>query len=384
MIVKFKNGKLYTFNISCIKIILSISSFLLFPLIMLPADQEKQWVIVIDPGHGGKDPGAIGSFSKEEDINLAIALKTGAYIEQNLKNVKIVYTRKEDKSVDLYDRPRIANENNADLFISIHTNQASAKSATGAETFIMGHTKDKENLAIAMKENEVMQLEDDYSVKYKGFDPKSPESSIMFMVMQNVYQKQSLNLADKIQTELRERVSRNDRSVKQAGFWVLFNTTMPSVLIETGFISNPAEEKFLNSEQGQNHLASAIFRACKDYIDEINSRSIAITDIKKDTTLTASLDNIITEPEELPVFTVQISSSTVKKEISPANFKGVKDVRELNLRGNFKYVTGNFSDYSDAVKYRKELIHKFPDAFIIALKNNEPVPLQEALKQLKK
>ncbi|MGE5421279.1 MAG: N-acetylmuramoyl-L-alanine amidase family protein, partial [Chloroflexota bacterium] len=290
MTAVFKNGKLHTINIYSIKNILLILITLFFaPLSGF--SQENQWVIVIDPGHGGKDPGAIGSFSKEKDINLAIALKTGSYIEQNIKNVKVVYTRKEDKTVDLRDRPVIANNNKADLFISIHTNQTNTRTVMGAETFIMGLTHDKENLAVAMKENEVMLLEDDYSAaKYQGYDPKSPESNILFTLMQNGYQKQSTTLASKIQTQFTEKVNRKDRGVKQAGFWVLFNTAMPSVLVETGFISNAAEEKFLNSEQGQDYLASAIFRACKEYVDEISSRSIAISDIKKDTNLIASVE----------------------------------------------------------------------------------------------
>ncbi len=384
MTAMFKNGKLHAFNIYKLKFILIILVLFLFPLSVMAVIQDNQWVIVIDPGHGGRDPGALGSYSKEKDINLAIALKTGAYFERNLKNVKVVYTRKDDKTVDLRDRPIIANENNADLFISIHTNQTSVKSVMGAETFIMGLTKDKENLAVAMKENEVMLLEEDYSTKYQGFDPKSPDSYIMFMVMHKEYQKQSLNLADKIQTQLREKVNRKDRSVKQAGFWVLFNTAMPSVLVETGFISNPAEEKFLNSEQGQDYLASAIFRASRDYINEINTRSITVTDLKKDTTLLAGISNVSPAPTGELTFMVQISSSNVKMEINPGNFKGIKDVSELRSQGRYKYTTGRFTEYGEAVKHRKEIMAAYPDAFIIAVKNDEIIPLQQAINENKK
>lgn len=379
----FKNGKLHTFNIYNIKNILII----LISLFLVPLSafgQEKQWVIVIDPGHGGKDPGAIGSFSKEKDINLAIALKTGSYIEQNIKNAKVVYTRKEDKTVDLRDRPVIANNNKADLFISIHTNQTNTKAVMGAETFIMGLTRDKENLAVAMKENEVMLLEDDYSAaKYQGYDPKSPESNILFTLMQNGYQKQSTTLASKIQAQFTEKVNRKDRGVKQAGFWVLFNTAMPSVLVETGFISNTTEEKFLNSEQGQDYLASAIFRACKDYVDEISSRSIAISDIKKDTNLIASVEPVSPAPVEETLFMVQISSSTVKTAIKPENFKGIRDVYELNSQGRYKYVSGKFQKYEDALKFRKEIRGIYPDAFVIAVKDGQIIPLQQALNQKK-
>ena len=175
---------------------------------------DKNWVIVIDAGHGGKDPGALGSFSAEKNITLAIALKTGSYIEQNLKNVTVIYTRKTDAFVDLKDRPAIANKNNADLFISIHVNSANVKSVHGAETYVMGATKDEQNLEVAMKENEVILLENDYSTTYEGFDPKSPESYIMFSLMQNIYLRQSTSLASRIQTQYRERYDRLDRGVK--------------------------------------------------------------------------------------------------------------------------------------------------------------------------
>ena len=383
MTAALKKGKHHTINITGTRFILIIFAFSFFSFRTGVNDQEKQWVIVIDPGHGGKDPGALGSFSKEKDINLAIALKTGAYLEQ-FRNVKVVYTRKEDKTVDLYNRPKIANENNADLFVSIHTNQTGTKTVMGAETFIMGLTKDKENLAVAMKENEVMLLEDDYSAKYQNFDPRSPESYIMFTLMQNVYQKQSTSLASKIQIQFTEKVNRKDRGVKQAGFWVLFNTAMPSVLVETGFISNPAEEKFLNSSQGQDYIASAIFRACKEYIDEINTRSIAISDLKKDTNLIASVEPVNPPaPEEL-IFMVQVSSSATKTEIRPENFKGIRDIFEISSQGRFKYASGRFKEYTDALKYRKEIKDIYPDAFVIAVKGKEIIPLQQALNQKKK
>lgn len=346
---------------------------------LYPSPDEKIWVIVIDPGHGGRDPGAIGKYSREKDINLAIALKTGSYLEKNLKNVKVVYTRKVDKTVDLYDRPKIANDNNADLFISIHANKTTSASVAGAETFIMGLTKDKENLAVAMKENEVIYLEDGYSTKYQGFDPKSPESYIMFTLMQNVYQKQSTNLASKIQTQFTERVSRRDRGVKQAGFWVLFNTAMPSVLIETGFLSNVAEERFLMSDEGQDYMASAIFRACREYINEVNNRSIVLTNLKE--------DNFLVEPSPalplLPVFMVQVASSVKKIEIRPDTFKGLKDIAEIASDGRYKYVSGKFQEYTDAVKHRKELSNLYPDAFIIAVRNDTVMPLQQAINMIK-
>ena len=377
-----KNGKLHTNNIYIIKSIFLYIGLLFITHISEADSIDKTWIIVIDAGHGGKDPGALGAFSREKDINLAIALKTGEYIEKNIRNAKVIYTRKDDSTVDLMERPKIANKNNADLFISIHANWAKEKYVMGAETYIMGHGKDQANLEVAMKENEVILLEEDYSTKYEGFDPKSPESYIMFTLMQKVYQDQSTDLASKIQTQFRERVARNDRDVKQAGFWVLFTTTMPSVLIETGFITNAVEEKFLNSQQGQEYLASAIFRACRDYINEIDSKTG--TSFGKPE---PDINPYNYQPSNIPdgelVFLVQISTSSAKTEIKPENFNGLKDVIEINAEDRYKYAIGRFSDYSDAARYRQKIEALYPDAFVIAVKNNKILPLQEALEQSK-
>jgi N-acetylmuramoyl-L-alanine amidase len=439
MTEKIKNGKHHTIDNYSLNFIFFILSVILSTSLVSGSSQGKTWVIVIDPGHGGRDPGAIGSICREKDINLAIALKTGAYLEKNLSNVKVVYTRNSDKTVDLYERPIIANRNKADLFVSIHANKTGSKTVAGAETYVMGLAKDKESLDVAMKENEVMLLEkedDDYSSKYQGFDPKSQESYIMFTVMMDVYHKQSISIASKLQTQFTERVSRKDRGVKQAGFWVLFNTAMPSVLVETGFLSNPEEEKFLVSETGQDYLASAIFRACRGYLEEINSRSVVTANlvkedasdnkdnapeekkeipevtktvikndapkpdknsddstreimyeagiVTKDTILYASANTPAPSADiELPsiFFMVQVASSVTPIPISPANFKGVNDISEIFSQKWYKYVSGKFTDYSEALKYKNKMREKFPQAFIIALKENQVIPLQEALNQ---
>lgn len=384
MCTVYKNGKRYTLYIYSIV-------FLLFSVCLCsgtPAGTKTngQWVIVLDPGHGGRDPGALGSFSREKDINLAIALKTGEYLTKNLKNVKVVYTRKDDSTVDLLERPQIANKNKADLFISIHANWAKNKNVSGAETYIMGLAKDDDNLAVAMKENEVILLEEDYSTRYQGFDPKSPESYIIFTLMQNVYQKQSADLAMKIQSQFRERVNRNDRGVRQAGFWVLFNTTMPSVLIETGFITSLAEEKYLTSSQGQDYMASAIFRACRDYINEIDNMSNFQVMDKSIPVRYAPGEESKTQnpPDDGIVFMVQVSSASARTEIKPENFKGITDIVEINFQERYKYATGKFSEYPEAVKYRKKIEEIYPDAFVIAIKDNKVLPLQQALDLKKK
>jgi N-acetylmuramoyl-L-alanine amidase len=381
--ILIKNGKHNTINI-CTAVILFVFLIITGNLRAERPDpeSEKKWIIVIDPGHGGKDSGAIGAISKEKDIVLAIALKTGRYIEQNIKNAKVIYTRKNDIFPELRDRSDIANKNNADLFISIHANWADSKNVTGTETFVMGHTKDQANLEVAMKENEVILLEEDYSTKYAGFDPKSPESYIMFTLMQNVYLEQSTELAAKIQNQFNVRANRKDRGVKQAGFWVLYNTTMPSVLIETGFITNPEEEKYLNSQRGQDYLASAIFRACRDYITEIDVKS-RISTVSNPELPERGSDGKLTVTDQL-VFMVQVATAGSQTEIKPENFKGLTDIVEINIQNRFKYATGIFTEYQEAVQHRKKIETIYPDAFVIAVKDNKILPLQQALELKRK
>jgi N-acetylmuramoyl-L-alanine amidase len=379
-----KNGKLDTNNTSMMKLIFLFLAFMVFSNSLSALRTDKKWVIVIDAGHGGKDPGALGSVSAEKKITLAIALKTGEYIEQNIKNVTVLYTRKNDTFVEVRERAALANRNNADLFISIHANWGDSKNIHGTETFIMGLAKDEQNLEVAMKENEVILLENDYSTKYEGFDPKSPESYIMFTLMQNVFQEQSTGLASKIQTQYREKINRSDRGVKQAGFWVLFMTTMPSVLTETGFITNPDEEKYLNSTVGQDYISSSIFRACRDYINEIDSRSVTLTGKNQDP---KPVDDGTSHESQLSgeiAYMVQIATSSSKTEIRPENFKGLKDVSEIVNQEQYKYATGNFTDYSNAVTYRKKIEAIYPDAFVIAVKDNKILPLQQTLEQKNK
>lgn len=382
---ELKNGKLHTINIYCARLIFLFIYLLIVSASPSDVKHGKDWVIVIDPGHGGRDPGALGSFSYEKNITLAIALKTGEYIEQNIKNVKVLYTRKNDSFVELKDRAVFANKNNADLFISIHANLSTMKNVQGTETYIMGITKDDQNLAVAMKENEVIMLENDYSTKYEGFDPKSPESYIMFSLMQNIYKQQSTALASKIQTQFKDNINRIDRGVKQAGFWVLYMTTMPSVLTETGFISNPNEEKYLNSKAGQDYIALSIFKACSEYINEIDSKSVVLSDVKNNSLLLGQSDNQVLAPVDSGIlFKVQIATSVSKIDLKPENFKGLEDISEINSQNRFKYVTGSFTDYSEAVKCRRNLTAVYPDAFVIAIKNNKILPLQQALDQIKK
>jgi len=208
----------------------------------------------------------------------------------------------------------------------------------------------------------------------------------MFTLMQNIYQEQSTGLASRIQSQFADKIKRNDRGVKQAGFWVLFMTTMPSVLTELGFITNPAEEKFMSSAEGQDYLASAIFRACKEYITEIDSRSIVTTYSQTDTSsdIVKTIPQTAAKNDGALSFMVQIATSSARTVIKSENFKGLKDISELESNDRYRYASGKFEDYSDAVKYRKKLETLFPDAFVIAVKENKIVPLQQALEQKKK
>jgi N-acetylmuramoyl-L-alanine amidase len=228
-------------------------------------------VVVIDAGHGGKDHGTSGKIMKEKDLALKIALKVGKYIEENVPGVKVIYTRKDDRYLSLDERADIANKNKADLFICIHANANPNVRAFGTETYVMGLHKDESNLSVAKRENSVILLDENYHERYEGFDPNSPESYILFTLTQSAYQASSLSFAKKVEDQFKKRVGRVSRGVKQAGFLVLWRTTMPSVLIETGFLSNGPEEKFLASDDGQELIASGIYRAFKEYKNEVES-----------------------------------------------------------------------------------------------------------------
>lgn len=327
------------------------------------SDTNNLWTVVIDPGHGGKDPGTMGKNCREADIVLNIALKLGEYIEKNLNNVKVIYTRKTDKFVALHKRADIANKNNADLFISLHADWYRNYRINGPSTYAMGLHKNKENLEVAQKENAVITLEKDYTTKYEGYDPNSPESYIIFSLMQNTYLDQSLEYASFVQDQFRERAKRHDRGVRQAGFLVLAQTTMPSVLIETGFLSNPREERYLRSENGQSYIASAIYRAFKEYKKNIEDKSNFAIARKQDTIK----------------FMVQISSSHNRIPLDSEFFKGHENVYEFKINQAYKYALLNSGKYDETVAYSKALQKDFPGAFIIAVKNDTIIPVQEAL-----
>jgi N-acetylmuramoyl-L-alanine amidase len=227
--------------------------------------------VVIDAGHGGKDPGTHGKSIKEKELVLKIALKVGAYIQQNLPGVKVIYTRKDDRFIALDERAAIANKQKADVFIAIHANASPSKEVYGTETWVMGLNKSQGNFAVAKRENSVILLDENYKERYEGFDPNSAESLILFELTQSAFQESSLNLASKVEHQFSKRIGRRSLGVKQGPFWVLWATAMPSILVEVGFISNSKEEDFLATESGQDLIASGIYRAFRDYKSEVES-----------------------------------------------------------------------------------------------------------------
>lgn len=249
-----------------------VSFFLIFLFANAYAAEAPSFVVVIDAGHGGHDPGALGSISQEKNINLSIALEFGRMIEKNDPSVKVIYTRKTDKYLTLQERADVANNAHADLFVCVHTNANNNPEATGAETYTLGLTKSKSNLDVAMRENSVILLEDDYKVKYEGFNPKSVDSYIMFECIQDKYIDKSVQIASDIQKSF-VAVGRKDRGVRQAGFWVLHKTAMPSILVEVGYITNPEEERFLNSSSGQQKIADAIYSSFERFRKEYARKS---------------------------------------------------------------------------------------------------------------
>jgi N-acetylmuramoyl-L-alanine amidase len=357
-----------------------------------PADEIKNSIrtVVIDAGHGGKDPGAVGKIAKEKDIALKIALKLGELIEENVEDVKVLYTRKSDVFVELHERARIANEAEADLFISIHVNANNNPVPFGTSSHVLGLHRSGENFDVAVRENSVILLEDDHETRYQGFDPTSLESYIIFSVMQNTYLKHSIEFASYVQDQFRDRSRRKDRGVVQQGLLVLAQTSMPGVLIETGFISNQEEEKFLISEYGQDLIASAIYRAFKRYKVRIEENSkftpeeaFAKEQPDSQTAFYTEAESDVTEhnSDEI-VFRVQIASSKNRVDPDPSAFKGYEGVSVVQQGKWYKYALGNNLTYHEALDRCSSIKKDFPGAFVIAVRNNEIVPLNEALLEI--
>ncbi len=340
-----------------------------------PNDKFRVNTVVIDPGHGGKDPGALGnSISREKDIALKVGLKLGQYIKENFPEVNVVYTREKDVFVELHERASIANQAKADLFISIHCNSSPAPSAYGTEVYVLGLHKSEDNLAVAKKENSVILMEDDYVDHYEGFDPNSSEGYILFSLVQNAHLNQSIEVASILDEQFENHVHRKSRGVHQAGFMVLYKTSMPSILVELGFLSNKNEEAFLMSEDGSVYMASAIYRAFKEYKMKVEST------IPEEGIIVKKEEPAPVREDNTPVYKVQFLTMTTKVEKLGSKFKMIESFETEDSGANFfRYLTGNFRDYKQAVKYQNELKAKgIKDAFVVAYKNGKRVSIKEA------
>ena len=328
---------------------------------------KNEFVVVVDAGHGGKDPGNRGNGYFEKNIALKIALNVGQTLSKN--GVNVVYTRKKDVFVDLFRRAQIANEANADLFISIHCD-AHNSNAYGAGTFVLGLHANERNFKIAQKENSVIYMEENYEQKYDGFDPNNPESVISLVLMQEEYLEQSIVAANYIQEFFVNDLNRKDRKVKQAGFLVLRNTYMPSVLIEAGFLTNKTEGKYLNSAKGQNEISSSVSKAILKYLRTLDSNRVELNTDKKP---------IIKETRYL--FKIQISASSKSLELKPYNFKGLSSITRIKTdSGLYKYYYGYTSSYNQAKILLKTAQNAgFRSSFVTVFKDGEPYSLKKYL-----
>ena len=349
------------------------------------SDRSILKTVVIDAGHGGKDPGCHGGYANEKTVCLNIALKLGEMIKKKYPNIKVVYTRDRDVFIELNERANIANRAKADLFICIHANAASP-AAYGSETYVLGLHRTESQQKVAERENSTIFMEDDKGAKYKDFD-LSPDAIIARQIQLSVFLNQSISFADKLQKEFK-RLGRYDRGVKQAGFLVLYKTTMPSVLIETGFLTNPNEEKFLGDMEGQQKMASAMFTAFEQYKNELEGVSSKTTNsipVETNDPFTQEQSTETNDQLNKVVFKVQIETSETQLPPTAAKFKGltVFEYRQDNL---YKYTVGSFEeDFKAANAYKNELRSTgFAHAFVVAFQNGERINLEKAIKLAQK
>lgn len=329
--------------------------------------------VVIDAGHGGKDPGCHGASANEKHVCLKMALMLGEKIKSKYPDINVVYTRETDVFVELDERAKIANRNNADLFICIHANAASA-SAYGTETYVLGLHRTEAQQKVAERENSIIHLEDDGGEKYKDFD-LSPDAIIARQIQLSVFLDQSINFASKLQSEFTD-IGRYDRGVKQAGFLVLYKTTMPSVLIETGFLTNPKEEKFLSDSTTQNKMASAMYDAFRKYKNELEGIDEQTEDIVADQKESQQEE----DAKDKIVFRVQVETSSEKLGLTDARFNGLT-IHEYQQDGLFKYTTGRYMNDFESANHLKQKLRTqgFEYAFVVAFLNGERINLQKAI-----
>ena len=399
---------------------------------------KRPFTLVIDAGHGGKDAGAPGKYSYEKNINLKVALAFGRYVEKNCPDVKVIYTRKTDVFIPLHERAAIANRNKADVFISIHTNSvASKKPISGLETYTMGMRRSGEKLSAAMRENDVILIEDNYQQHYSGFDPRSPESYIMFEVLNDKNMLESVELAKGIQKNVCRTANRPNKGVKQDAFLVLRETSMPACLIELGYITTPSEEAYLNAPSNQEAMGRGIYQAFVEYkarathqpmpvkVEEpvvpeqsvkeeapvkqevqeapvvpAETPEVAVKQdapakqeapvkqeqpVQKETSVKpaqpAKADTLKTVAAAAPVFKVQFLASNTRIKAGDARFKGLEGVDSYQEGGLWKYTVGSTESYAEVRQLRAQVVKVFPQAFIVAFKNGEKIDTQKAIRE---
>lgn len=379
------------------KITLLLVAFLFLAAGMYAANQR--FTLVIDAGHGGHDAGALGAKSKEKNINLNVALAFGRYVERDMPDVRVIYTRTTDVFIPLHDRANIANKANADLFISVHTNALPAgKIARGFETYSLGMHRAKDNLDVAMRENSVISMEKGYQQTYQGFDPKSSESYIIFEFIQGKNMERSVEIARSIQNSVCQNANRPDKGVHQAGFLVLRETSMPSCLIELGFITTPDEENLLNDESRIDDIAKAIYEGFAKYKNKYDKRVTIpyrsqasegndipsiVPDSYKRTVAPVKKQTPASVKSDAPIFKVQILVSSRVLRKGDAHFKGEENYDSYQESGMVKYTIGASANYNEIYQLRKSLLDKFPEAFIIAFKNGEKYDVNQAIREFK-
>lgn len=379
------------------KITLLLVAFLFLAAGMYAANQR--FTLVIDAGHGGHDAGALGAKSKEKNINLNVALAFGRYVERNMPDVRVIYTRTTDVFIPLHERANIANKANADLFISVHTNALPAgKIARGFETYSLGMHRAKDNLDVAMRENSVISMEKGYQQTYQGFDPKSSESYIIFEFIQGKNMERSVEIARSIQNSVCQNANRPDKGVHQAGFLVLRETSMPSCLIELGFITTPDEENLLNDESRIDAIAKAIYEGFAKYKNKYDKRVTIpyrsqasegndipsiVPDSYKRTVAPVKKQTPASVKSDAPIFKVQILVSSRVLRKGDAHFKGEENYDSYQESGMVKYTIGASANYNEIYQLRKLLLDKFPEAFIIAFKNGKKYDVNQAIREFK-
>ena len=360
------------------KYFLIFFNVLLFLNIQFNGFAQQKFTVVLDAGHGGKDPGKHVKKYNEKDIALSVVLLVGNKLKKN-KDIKVVYTRNKDVFIGLKERGKIANDAQANLFVSIHCN-AHHTQASGTETYVLGLHANKQNFEVAKQENAVIFMEDNYKEKYAGFDPNSPEAVIGLTLMQEEYLDESLLVASYVQNNFTKKLNRVDRGVKQAGFAVLHQTYMPSVLIETGFITNKSEGDFIGSKSGQEKMATAIYDAIMNYKKHLDENMVA-EEKPKPKVVEKSKSRVFKDID----FKVQISSSSRKLELKSYNFSGLKGVTRVKMGRHYKYYYGSTSDYDEALNMQKKAkTVGFSSSFVVAYKEDKKVSVTEVLKSSQK